>query len=183
MDNIVQAVYTSLKTSTEEIGKAAAERDALEAKIKENRYTSETLKNEIFPKKDALRAKVRDGISDALAAARGLVREYEGGIESRCSLDPAEITPDLQLLQSGIPMTEKDIKSMLSRNAKNKTMVQLILRFAEAHNISTGGTFFVAADKERETAKNLYSMIDLYSKYLDRPDGLTVLDQFFGMGG
>ena len=181
--NIVQSVYDSLKTSTKEIGKAVAERDALEGRVKANRYSRDALQNEIFPELDRLKARVRDGVSDALAAARGLVREYEGGIESRYSLDPAEITPDLQLLQSGIPMTEKDIKSMLSRNAKNKTMVQLILRFAEAHNISTGGTFFVAADNERETAKNLYSMIDLYSKYLDRPDGLTMLDQFFGVGG
>lgn len=183
MENIVQSVYNSLKTSTEQIGKTVVERDKLEEKVKSGRYSPQALKDEVYPTLDFLRAKVRDGKSEALAAARGLVKEYEAEVATMNDLNPEEITPDLQLLQSGIPLMPNDIQAMLKRNSGNRTMLQLILRFAEQNGIDTHGTYFIGGQQEAETAKNLYSMIDLYSKYLDQPDGVKMLNKFFKREG
>lgn len=178
--NIVEAVYSSLRDSTEKIVKAATERDALEAKIKEGRYSSQALRDEIYPRADVLRARVRDDITDALATAHGLVKEYEADIATMNDLDPAEITDDIKLLQAGVPLLPNDIKAILRRNSTNRTMTQIALRYAQEHNIDTGGTFYIGGEAERETAKNLHNMIDLYAKYLDRQDGPEMLDRFFG---
>ena len=58
-NNIVQTVYSTLETRTDEISKVIAERDALEEKIKSGRYSPQTLKDEIYPKRDALKSKVK----------------------------------------------------------------------------------------------------------------------------
>lgn len=178
-NNIVRDVYESLKSSTKEIGKVVLERDRLEEKIKSGRYTREALQSEIYPELDRLKARVRDGVTDALAAARGLVKQYEADIETLNDLDPAEITDDIKLLQAGVPLLPNDIKAILRRNSTNRTMTQLALRYAAEHGINTGGVFYIGGQQEAETAKNLYNLIDIYAKYIDKPDGVEMLNKFF----
>lgn len=178
-NNIINSVYESLKESTPGVVEAAAEYNAIEDKIKSNRYSRDTLNNEIYPKRDMLRESLETKTSDALKKARGLVEQYRQDAADRETLNPAELTDDIKLLQSGISLNTKDIKGMLKRNTNNRTMSQIILRYAADHNIDTGGVIYVGGEAEAETAKHLDEIISIYGKWINQPNAQETLDEIF----
>ena len=182
-NNIVRTVYQTLKDGTERIGKSVAELNALEAEIRANRYSTQTMKNEIYPKCDSLRAKIRDGKADVIRAAKAHVAQYRQDVEKMNDLNPDELTSDLQLLQGGIPLTSRDILAIVERNKNNRTMLQIALRIAAERGIDVHGTFFIGGEAERENAKNLDALIDLYSERIGQDNAAELLDRFFNMGG
>lgn len=181
--NIVNSVYSTLKDGTEKIAKNIVEREKLEGKIQSGRYSAEALRTEIYPKRDALKQKIKEDSAAALQAAKSLIDQYQADIETMNDLDPAEITDDIKLLQAGIHLLPRDIQAILRRNSGNKTMLQLALRYAKQNDIDTGGTFFVGGERERENAKNLSELVNIYSHWIDTPDGLKMLDEFFNVEG
>ena len=62
---------------------------------------------------------------------------YIAELRDEDELDPTKLTDDVRLLNSGVKMTSRDIKAMLKRNSDNRTMLQVILRYADEHNIET----------------------------------------------
>ena len=181
--NITKIVYNTLATRTEEIGKLVAERDALDEKIKSGRYSMDTVNKELFPKWGELRHKV-DGAADAaIKEAQSLVDQYRQDIAEMNDLNPNELTPDLQLFQSGITLLPRDIQAILKRNSGNKTMQQICLRYAQEHNIDTGGFVFISGQQERQTADNLTSTIHYFRKWIVQPTAREMLDKFFNMEG
>lgn len=177
--HIVDTVYTTLKTRAAEIGKIVSQRDALETKISEGRYSRQTLEKEIFPQRDSLRQEIRIKSDGAIKEAKDLIAQYRKDAEALNDLDPSQLTDDIKLLQSGISLRPNDIQAILKRNSGNRTMLQLTLRYAEEHNIDTHGTFYVGGQQEKETADNLEGILFYCAKYLDRPDAQTMLDKFF----
>ena len=47
----------------------------------------------------------------------------------------SELTDDAKLLTMGLPLNEKDLKQILERNSDNRTMVKLVLRYADERKI------------------------------------------------
>ena len=178
-NNIVQTVYSTLETRTDEISKVIAERDALEEKIKSGRYSPQTLKDEIYPKRDALKSKVQSMCDSAMKEAENHVAQYRADAAELNNLDPAELTDDVKLLQSGITLLPRDIQGMLKRNSGNRTMTQIILRYAKEHNIETGGTYYIGGQQEEETARGLDTIISYYAKWIDKPNAKDMLTKFF----
>lgn len=181
--NIVKTVHTTLQKRADEIGKAVAEREKLEEKIKSGRYSSQTLNAEIRPKRDALRQEIRSSSDNAIKEAKALIEQYRKDADALNDLDPAEITDDIKLLQAGIPLLPRDIQAILKRNSGNRTMLQLTLRYAEEHKIDTHGTFYVGGQQEKETADNLDEMLYYVAKYIDKPEAKEMIDKFFNMNG
>lgn len=180
-NNIVETIYSTLDSSTDEIGQAIAERDALEQKINSGRYSPQALRDEIYPKRDELRQKVKILCNSALNEARNHVAKYRADAAELDNLDPAELTDDVKLLQSGITLKPRDIQGMLKRNEGNRTMLQIILRYAEEHKIDTGGTFYVGGQQEKQTADSLDQIIHYYEKWIDKPNSKQMLRKFFGI--
>lgn len=176
--NIVDSVYNALDSSTDELQESIQAMNTLEEKIKSGRYTDKVLKEEIYPKRDALRAKIRDDSARAISNARGLIEQYRADAEKLNNLNPAELTDDIKLLQDGIELRQSDIEGMLERNKENRTMTQIILRYAERHKIETG-VVYTGGQKEKETARNLESILYYYKKWIAEPNAKDMLRQFF----
>ena len=180
-NNIAETVFNTLDRHTEEIGKVMAERDALEEKINSNRYTPQVLKEEVYPKREELRRKVRYMCDAAFKDAQSHIDQYKQDIEESNRLDPAQLTDDVKLLQPGIVLKPQDIQGMLKRNEDNRTMLQVILRYAEENNIDTGKTYYVGGQAEEENARNLEGILYYYKHWIDKPDGKTMLRKFFNV--
>lgn len=178
-NNIVETVYNTLDSHTEEIGKVIAERDALEEKIKSNRYTPQVLKDEIYPKRDELKRKVSSMCETALNEAKNHIAQYRTDAAELNNLDPAQLTDDVKLLQPGIKLKPQDIQGMIKRNEGNRTMLQIILRYAEENGIDTGGTLYVGGTAEEQTARNLDGILYYYKNWIDKPNAKEMLDKFF----
>ena len=180
-NNIVQTVFDTLEARTDEISKDIAERDKLEEKIKSGRYSPQALKDDIYPKRDALRRKIDSAAEGAIQEAKNLVAQYRTDAAKLNNLDPAELTDDVKLLQSGITLLPRDIQGILERNKGNRTMTQIVLRYAKEHNIDTGGTYYIGGQAEEETARNLDSLLFYYKNWIDKPNAKEMLRKFFDM--
>ena len=182
-NNIKMTVYGVLKDGTKKISETVSELDKLEEKIRSGRYSSGTLKDEIYPARDRLRARIRDDSAETIRAAKHHIEQYRQDAALLNDLDPSEITDDIKLLQAGISLHPNDIQAILRRNANNRTMLQLTLRYAAEHNIDTNGTFYVGGEAELESAKNLDGIVNIYADRIQQPDAMTLLDKFFGVEG
>ena len=69
---------------------------------------------------------------------------------------------------------------MLERNRENRTMLQMILRYAEKNGIDAGGAKHVGGEAELESAKRLEGLADIYRKWLTTNDAKIMLAKIFG---
>lgn len=183
MDNhIEQTVYDYLVNSMAEIEKTPAKHnlDAVEAEIKNGRYTDKALTDEIYPYREKLRTSVRGMYNEAMDGARKLIAEYRTEAERLNDLNPDDINDDVKLLQTGVDLLPRDIEALLRRNNTNRTMVQLVLRYAKAHNIDTSSMYVGTAD-EVKRADTLTTTLKYFEKWIDKPNGRDTLDRFFGV--
>lgn len=179
--NIFQTVYQSLEKSTNSISRSVAERERLEARIKSGRYTQQAIQQELTPQLEALKKQIAADSEKAIRDAKTLVEKYRADAEKLNNLDPAELTDDIKLFQTGIPLLPRDIQAILERNSGNRTMTQLALRYAKEHGIETGGTNYVGGEAERQTANNLDGIIRYYSRWIDKRNAKDVLRRFFNV--
>lgn len=93
------------------------------------------------------RDKLNNDLNDARAAAAKTINSfaelYTWQIEESYGLNPADITPDVELLKTGVALSERDINIMLHRAEGNLTMETLITRYARDNRI---GSFEHATD-------------------------------------
>ena len=177
--DINDAVYNTLDTFTDEIQESTKELDALEAEIKSNKYTQQALKDEIFPKRDAIRKKIDGTAEKALSTANALIKQYRDEAAEANYLDPSKLTDDVRLLQPGITLTAGDIQGMLKRNEGNRTMLQVILRYAEEHKIDTGNVVYCGGEAEEKTAQELETILYYYKKWIREKNAKSMLNEFF----
>lgn len=177
--NIVKTVYDSLKKNTEEIRKDVDALNELEKKISSGRYSPKALKEEFYPKRTELKNKIESASAGAIQSAKGMIAQYRKDVEELNCLNPSDLTDDIKLLQAGVPLLSRDIQSMLSRNSSNRTMTQLILRYAKEHEIDTGNTIYIGGDQERETADGLDAIVSRYANWIDKDNAQNILDRFF----
>lgn len=182
-NNIVQTVYDSLEAATTEIDKTRSEYAAIEKKIKEGRYSNQTLQKEIYPRRDALRGKIRTDSERAIKAAHDTIATYRADAEALSDLDPSAITDDVKILQAGVTLTARDIQAIINRNPDNRTMIQIALRYAKEHNIDMKGTYYIGGQQEKETANNLDGIVNYYAKWIDKENAHDMLRRFFNVEG
>ncbi len=177
--NIFQTVYQSLEKSTNTISRSVAERERLETRIKSGRYTQQVIQQELTPQLEALKKQIAADSEKAIRDAKTLVEKYRADAEKLNNLDPAELTDDIKLFQTGIPLLPRDIQAILERNVGNRTMTQLALRYAQDHGITVDSKFTIAGDEAQQTANALDQILQYYGKWIDRPNAPAVLRRFF----
>ena len=82
-----------------------------------------------------------------------LLSAYQASEREKDALIPADITEDAKLFTAGVSLTERDIQDILARNADNRTMAILTLRYAEEHKITMPGAYQCITAESR--AKNV----------------------------
>lgn len=121
-----------------------AQLDEVEKDIFSNnkKYTPQYIREELHPKRRSLKKQIEDRKALAHDRIQRMCDDYIAELRDEDELDPSKLTDDVRLLNSGVKMTSRDIKAMLKRNSDNRTMLQVILRYADEHNIETDGTYY-----------------------------------------
>lgn len=121
-----------------------AQLDEVEKDIFSNnkKYTPQYIRDELHPKRKSLQRQIEDRKALAHDRIQRMCDDYIAELRDEDELDPSKLTDDVRLLNSGVKMTSRDIKAMLKRNSDNRTMLQVILRYADEHNIETDGTYY-----------------------------------------
>ena len=179
-DNIIQSVYNSLYEGTEGVSKDIADYNAVTADIDSGRFSEVAIREELFPKKTELKTKIEHDSAAVIKNAQALIDQYRADAAELNNLNPADITDDIKLLQSGVTLLPRDIQAILKRNEGNRTMTQMALRYAQEHNIETG-QYYVGVQQEEQTARKLEEILKYYEKYIGQPDADKVLNRFFGI--
>lgn len=180
-NNIIETVYNSLDAKTDDIIGMGVQCKEIDKKINSGRYSQKTIDTELKPKLFEANQKYRKACDDALNEARELVAQYRADAAEEDKLNPAELTDDVKLMQSGIILKPRDIEGMLKRNEGNKTMTQIILRYAEENKIDTGRVHYIGAQEYEETARGLDQIIHYYGRWIDKPNSKEMLRKFFGI--
>ena len=182
-NNIVNSVYSTLKEGTESMHKGMDEYKALDEKINSGLYAPKLINEEFLPKKTEIKSQYESTITKTLADAYAMIDNYEQEIAELDALNPDEITDDIKLLQSGIKLNERDIKSMLNRNQGNRTMEQLILRYADEKKIDAGFTYQSSLSQQRDKINGLREVTKRYERYMHDDNAQDVLARFFEIFG
>lgn len=180
MENIYQAVYDTLSEGTENLREQKDSLKRLEEKVDSGRYSSTTLQREVYPKRDELKRSIRGEADKIIDNAKNMIAEHEEELRKLDVLNPSDITDDVRLFSSGIVLNANDIKGILERNKENRTMTQIALRYAEAHNIEVDVMYNKSSNVIREL-DGLKEAVSRYSRWIDKDNASTILNQFFGV--
>lgn len=188
MQNIHDEVYQSLKNDTTAIYDTVKRLHDTEADIASGKYTEQHIRDYLNPKRDELRGRVKAAEDAALANAQRLVDQYKDQRRAALTLDPESLTPDFQLLTSGIPLAERDLCAILDRSDNNLTMLQLAHRYAQQHEIKLPQRYVFIGDADARQAEiaadgALDAAKRYTARYMRTLDGQNMLDRFFGVVG
>ena len=177
---MMKTVYAALERHTETIAEKRKELADIDSKMKSGAYSQAYIDGELYPKRRALLSEIEREKDAATAEAGEIVKDYQDQLQREDDLKPEEITGDIEILKSGVPLTKRDVMAILERNQDNKTMTQLALRYADNHGIETG----VRYRGNQQTIKDAESanyIVHLYvDHWIDRDQAGDVLEKFFG---
>ena len=106
--DVREEVYKSLRNATIELAPTVKKLGDLEADMQSGKYTQEHLHEKLAPERDGLRKQIQAAGESAMQNAQAIVDRYKEQQRAALQLDPQALTPDFQLLTSGIPLTERD---------------------------------------------------------------------------
>ncbi len=133
-----KSYFTAIKNKVDETIK---ELQALDAKkiANDKLITSGVYKDDYV---EELRAENREikhakdnGITRAESEIQKMCDSYVQELRMSEGLDGSELTDDVKLLNCGVKMSDKDLMGILARNKGNKTMEQIVSRYANENNI------------------------------------------------
>ena len=182
MDNkFAGDLYAWLRAETQEIVPMIDAIEALDADVRSGKYADRV--------NDDMRLRMREIERDISDKADEVIREAHARVDARRAdiqreneLRGEDLTDDVRLLGCGIKLTEADIAGMLRRNAGNRTMEQVISRYAAENGIPTDGFVYVNSMAEHiDTLANLDNTIAYFRRWIDKRNNLEMLDKFFGV--
>lgn len=139
------------------------ERKDLQDMVESGNYSYEYLRDTIHPRLREIRdelSRIRYRVNDG---AQSLTDQIKEGLEELDALNPEELTEDAKLFQSGIPLRKNDLEQIIKRNPGNRTMAQLVFRYAEDNKIDLGGNYVNA-----RSAGNYFNQIRGNVNYVSR---------------
>lgn len=183
MQDMINNVYNTLKTSTAELHKKIAEYNALKEKEKSGVYSREYLEKNVRPKMAELKHSIERDKEAAISGAKGIVAAYQDELRDMDNLHPEDITEDVKLFTAGIKLKARDIEAILSRNQDNATMTQIALRYAEENGVDLGRDkkYYYGHRAEIQQAGGVANAVDYYNRWIDKPNAGEMLNKFFGV--
>ena len=174
---IIGEVKNILRDYSKKCREIKSEIEKRESDIKNGKYSRSYVDNTIRPQIDALREKLRYTKEEAARAVHDITAKYAEEARRLDDLNPADMTDDCKLLNVGVKLNADDLKAIVSRNPNNRTMLQLVLRYADEHGVKTG-LQYNGSRSAIETAKNLDITTDRYfMNWIDAPDAENVLNK------
>lgn len=175
-NGILNALREGIKEVEKEQDKIAYTISRRKKQINSKMFSAEYVESELRPEIKRLRKESAELETKLVDKICTMCNSYITELNADDDLKPNSLTDDIKLLQTGITLTERDMKAMLKRNADNRTMSQILLRYAEEHNIETGMAY--EGNKPLiESVEALAGTIPTVVKWHNRPD---VFDNLLG---
>lgn len=112
------------------------ELDGLVEKSKDFRkYSQDYIRGTIKPDIQKINQEMESLRTEGVEVVTVMCEEYKKQLLSEDALRGSQITDDAKLFSSGISLTKEDLDAMLERNKDNRTMAQIICRYADEHDI------------------------------------------------
>lgn len=183
MQNMIDNVYSTLKTSTANIQKKVAEYRTLEEKERSGVYSADYVRTTLRPKMRELKESIERDKAAAISGAKGIITAYQDELRDKDNLHPEDITEDAKLFTAGIKLKKRDIEAILARNQDNATMTQIALRYAEENGIDLGRDkkYYYGHQAEIQEAEGVTNILHYYEKWIDQDNAGKILDRFFGI--
>ena len=190
---IIDVVYSILKDATDIITPMTEEIDKLQADIDSGRFSNKanTENSEKIAKK---RYEIRAKADETLSNVKKAVAAHCDKLYALDDLRGEDLTDDARLLNCGLKLTERDLIAILTRNANNNTMRQLVLRWADENNIDLRRyagehgipletVIYVGHGQEIRVAESLIDTAMMYvDHWIDKPNNYDILQRFFVTG-
>lgn len=178
--NITQEVYDLLEDRTDSMRSIKGQYKRALENSQSKDYTMEA-RGRYSAEASQLKHEIEQLSDRAIMDAKKLVSEYREKVESGRRLDPEKITDEIKLLQPGIILKERDIESLLERVKGNQTMEQIIMRYAEEHEIQPKGWYMDYGRQEKELADSIDYTLDIYRKWISGDSASQMLKTFFNV--
>lgn len=151
----------------------------LEEQARDNKYSAEY--KQIFAEQARQERKNIERITeDGKKACRAICEEYAAELRDVDALRGADINDDMKLLQCGLNLSQNDIRAMLNRNSSNRTMTQLILRYAEDNGIDSG-VRYIGNKPKIDKVNSAMSAVEVALKWWHDPSTM-MFDKLIGKG-
>lgn len=177
---IYNEVKSYLRNSEDNISEQRNVVRVLEKRSQDNQYST-AKKQELSDKAKNEKAVLDSMCKQAIEQAQNIVSKGVDSIRDKYSLKGEDLTDDVKLLNCGIKLSEKDIDSMLKRNAGNSTMIQVILQYAHENGIKKDVVFTELTELQK-FVNNINNTIHYYAKWIDKDNAMKMLDKFFPGG-
>ena len=178
--NIRQNLVDILNERADAVGKLVVRRTELENAIKSGRFSAAGVA-EMRDKLQDVRASISNAKDETRRAVAQLVNKHVADLERDDAMDGGKLDEaDMKLLNSGVPLTKKDLLFMLERHqaANNRTMQMAVTRWAREHDINLG--VFVGHEQEIAAVKELPGVVGRYvDHWLDQPNAKDMVQKMF----
>lgn len=176
-------ITRQIRDGVTKIGDLNKEYHTFDKMIKSGNYAGDKL-HELTMNRDRTRQSIEHERKNQLETLQNLCDEIIEELRQEDDLNPNDIVPgDLTLLKDISILNSRDLKAMIDRNSKNRTMTQLILRHCQKNNIDIGLEY----DGNDDTIRNLSIIPDIAKtvfKYNDGMEGVAgnIYNRLLGEG-
>ena len=175
-------LYNQLKARTAEMKEKRNQLAEVNEEINSGDYSAVALKEKMYPKQYQLRREIERIEDQAEKECYKMLDDYIEELRAQDNLNPAEITEDVKLLNCGVKLLPRDLQAMLDRNKDNRTMQQIVIRYAEENGIDMGGLRYTGNMNEIRAAEDIKYVIHLYTGRWMRTDKAEeMLVKFLGI--
>ena len=178
--NIMSEIITDLEARADAVLPLLDKADKLQADIKSDRFNMQTINGELYPALHKVKREIENAQEEARRAVASRVNAYIADLEREDALDPDKLTDDCKLLNAGVTLNARDINTMLERNSGNRTMTQVILRYAREHDIDIGRTYYIGNEEAIRNARSLSGTFNLYiDHWMNTKKSREMIDKMF----
>lgn len=164
-----------------EVEQLRGEEARAEAAIRSGHYSRAHVEGILKPGLAVLREQIDARARTAQDAVERLLSDYVEAARREDQLRAEDMTADAALFQAGVELREQDLRDILERNAGNRTMTQMALRYAEAHGIQMGMIYHSAREEAEALAEAIRGTLYNYLTHWIRTDrAREMLEALFG---
>ena len=193
MSNIVQSVYEALFNATKSVEPMRVEIEKLKGEISSGNYSARVNDEKLTKIADKQR-QIRQIAEETLREITMRVKEHCETLRGLDDLNADDLTDDMRLLNAGVKLTERDLIAMLMRNANNRSMKQIILRwvaengvdlhrYVAENNIPLEVIVFANHGQQINEAEGLVDTSRMFiDHWLNTSSNFAMLERFFVTG-
>lgn len=165
-----------VKAAMKEVNDVQAEIEKLEKEVNSGMYSAETA-SEKRSRISSLKWKMRTLPEDIRISIQKMGTDLANELDAEDTVKGKELTDDAKLLTMGLPLNEKDLKQILERNDNNRTMIKLVQRYADAHDIRIPVKYNPAASEVFKPEEFAYA-----AEVCVKHSSQTIYDRIMGEG-